>query len=124
MHIFSLVTMAVIGASVTTCALAQSAVQGPLGAPSVAAKSAKPKHRKPIKIAHHANPPTASPAYGAVPPPPTEALPVAHSASPTDPVDFGMKWNGSSDSARETRVQNYNGDAEGTGAQVGMKLHF
>ena len=35
-----------------------------------------------------------------------------------------MKWNGSNDTARDTRVQNYDGTAEGTGAEVGLKLHF
>lgn len=41
-----------------------------------------------------------------------------------DPLSFGMKWNANSDSARETRVQNYRGDAPGEGAEVGVKLHF
>lgn len=40
------------------------------------------------------------------------------------PISFGMKWNGANDSAEKTRVQNYDGNAEGTGAEVGLKLHF
>ncbi len=44
--------------------------------------------------------------------------------APTDPVSFGMKWNGSNDSAGQTRIENLNGGATGTSAEVGMKLHF
>ena len=43
---------------------------------------------------------------------------------PDDPMSFGMKWNGSNDSAGQTRIENLNGGAVGTGAEVGMKLHF
>lgn len=46
------------------------------------------------------------------------------STSTADPLSIGMKWHGSADDARETRVQNYNGNAAGTGAEVGMQLHF
>ena len=43
---------------------------------------------------------------------------------PADPLSFGMKWNGSNDNAAQTRIENLNGNATGTGAEVGMKLHF
>ncbi len=44
----------------------------------------------------------------------------------TDPgaIDLGMKWNGNNDTATQTRVQNYGGDASGAGAEVGLKFHF
>ncbi len=49
---------------------------------------------------------------------------VAKSNAPVDPISFGLKWNGSNDSAGQTRIENLNGNATGTGAEVGMKLHF
>ncbi len=55
-------------------------------------------------------------------PPPHKAV-VSH-ARPNDPVEIGGKWNGSNASSAQTRAENYNGDAAGTGGAVGLKLHF
>ena len=52
------------------------------------------------------------------------AEPGAKTSAPGSPLSLGMKWNGSNDSAGQTRVQNYNGNTQGTGAEVGLKLHF
>ena len=49
---------------------------------------------------------------------------IAAHRRPVDPIEFGGKWNASNDDAEKTRVQNYNGDAVGTGGEVGFKLHF
>jgi hypothetical protein len=38
--------------------------------------------------------------------------------------DLAMKWNGNNESATQTRVQNYGGDAQGAGAAMGLKFHF
>ena len=46
------------------------------------------------------------------------------SGDPASPLSLGMKWNGSNDNAVQTRTQNYGGDAQGAGAEVGLKLHF
>ena len=43
---------------------------------------------------------------------------------PNDPIELGGKWNGANDTAAKTRAENYNGDAVGTGGEVGFKLHF
>ncbi len=43
---------------------------------------------------------------------------------PVDQIEIGGKWSGNNDTAEKTRVQNYNGDAVGTGGEVGFKLHF
>ena len=53
---------------------------------------------------------------------PATRKPVAEQAS--DPLSLGMKWNGSNDSAEQTRIQNYGGTAAGTGASVGLNYHF
>ena len=53
---------------------------------------------------------------------PTTRKPMIEPA--TDPVSLGMKWNGSNDSAEQTRIQNYGGTAPGTGASVGLNYHF
>lgn len=42
----------------------------------------------------------------------------------TNPLTLGMKWNGNNDSAGQTRIENLHGGAVGTGAEVGLKLHF
>ncbi len=60
---------------------------------------------------------TASPASK-----PAPRKPVAVPTS--DPLSLGMKWNGSNDSAEQTRIQNYGGTATGTGASVGLNYHF
>lgn len=45
-------------------------------------------------------------------------------AASDNPLSLGMKWNGTNDTTTQTRVQNYGGEATGTGAEVGLKLHF
>lgn len=110
-------------------AFAQSATEGPLASPdaSPTPKASKPPAKK--KVAHkgakttHAKAATADDEAGGARP---DAQPILHApgGAPADPLSFGMKWNGANDDARGTRVQNYNGDAQGTGAEVGMKLHF
>ena len=108
-----------------TSALAQSALDGPLATPDAApATHAKRKPRK----AHHAaaktaKMPAAAEADAAVPRP-TSAEAPARAAPPVDPVDLGMKWNGTSDGSAQTRFQNGLDGAFGSGAEVGMKLHF
>ena len=57
-------------------------------------------------------------------PPPTGHRSVVSHATPNDPVEIGGKWNGSNASSAQTRSENYNGDAAGTGGSVGLKLHF
>lgn len=108
-------------------AFAQSPLEGPLAAPDFAPLATPPKpkatkgtHRKSTKTARRAPPKTddAPAADGAAQPL------VQPSGGPANPVDFGMKWNGSNDNAAQTRAQNYDGSAQGTGAEVGMKLHF
>ena len=59
-----------------------------------------------------------------VPSPSGAEVTSAKVAVPSDPLSFGMKWNGSNESAGQTRIDNLNGGAVGTGAAVGMKLHF
>lgn len=111
-------------------ALAQVGTEAPLAAPNAIAgpaQDAKPAKHKAVKhkkAVHH----DASHAQNGFP---TDraaasrelALPSSGTA-PADPLSFGMTWNGNSDNARETRVQNYNAAAPGSGAEVGMKLHF
>ena len=108
--------------------------QGPLadpGAPPAAAaplkskpaKKPRPKHRKTA-----ATPRTPSDRPQSQDASAADAIPTSRAAhkgtTSSDPVSFGMKWNGSNDTAEKTRVQNYNGDATGAGAAVGLKLHF
>ena len=45
-------------------------------------------------------------------------------ARPSSHPELAMKWNGNNDTATQTRTQNYGGDAEGTGAAMGLKFHF
>ena len=107
---------------------AQTATEGPLAAPS----SGTPPHpskkaiaRKHKHAAGSAGSPIGGAADGNAQPAEAHARGRQGVASPAaDPLSFGMQWNGSNDSARATRVQNYDGDAAGTGASVGMKLHF
>ena len=56
---------------------------------------------------------------------PSKPMPHRSAAEPTpDPLNLGMKWNGSNDTAEQTRIQNYGGSATGTGASVGLNYHF
>ena len=115
--------------SASSAVMAQ-ALEGPLAAvdeptePSSTPKSAKhatARRAKPVAkrtetpLAKRLPSPTATP---------TAEVGAAKSTAPTDPVSFGMKWNGSNDSVGQTRIENLNGNAVGTGAEVGMKLHF
>ena len=108
-------------------ALAQSPLDGPLVSPDAPAPAPAPHSTKakPKKIRHAAAKPVA-PSDGTTPPahiPAADAAP-ASSGAPADPLDLGMKWNGNNDNAAQTRSQNLDGNAFGTGAEVGMKLHF
>ncbi|MCX8255249.1 exported protein of unknown function [Beijerinckiaceae bacterium RH AL1] len=108
----------------------QSPLDGPLAAPGEAASApaanpAKPK-AKPHKAHHAKAKPVREPAEAqdaAVPRQPGET-PSARATAPADAVDLGMKWNGNNDTAAQTRFQNGPNNAFGSGAEVGMKLHF
>ena len=110
--------------------------EGPLGAPSPVAQSRAPSastsephqaatsravHRRHAAKTHATRP--AARDQNAPAATPTAAATTAASRA-DDPLSFGMKWNGSNDNGVQTRTQNYNGNAEGTGAEVGLKLHF
>ena len=116
---------AVMAASVSLVvpAFAQSALDGPLAAPDAA--PAAPLHHPKAKArkAHHASAKPAPEATDAAHAVPADAPAPSHEA-PADPLSLGMKWNGNNDSAAQTRSQNLDGNAAGTGAEVGMKLHF
>jgi hypothetical protein len=120
---FCLIVVGLAGA-----ASAQSLTDGPLSAPGanepVPAKAHAPKgHKAAAKTTHHKEAKASRP----LPDPPEPAVPVAAkrpSGEPTDPLSLGMKWNGSNDNAEKTRIQNYGGDAAGTGAAVGLNYHF
>jgi hypothetical protein len=108
--------------AMSTGALAQSATEGPLADPNaispvpIARKiEKKAKRHKPSRTTQNTDP-SAKPVPTATPAPGTPL--------PDDPVSFGMKWNGTNDNAQQQRIQNYNGTLPGTGAEVGMKLHF
>ncbi len=108
---------------------AQSLEQGPLAAPAPAAiaamrHKAKPRHRGSAKTEANMRGPRVDDERNG---PARAALPPAGQGAANgygDPVSFGMKWNGSNDTARETRIQNFDGTNSGTGAELGMKLHF
>ena len=55
---------------------------------------------------------------------PNEPKSVVSHVPSNDPLEFGGKWNGSNDTAEKTRADNYNGNAAGTGGEVGLKMHF
>lgn len=102
----------------------------PLDTPTAASTPTKPSKHAAAHRAKAANTArrTAVPASARLPLE-TPAVPVAQTSvaksnTPVDPISFGMKWNGSNDSASQTRLENLNGNATGTGAEVGMKLHF
>ena len=88
--------------------------------PATAAKTPRPKIKHPKTATHAKIPPTDAAKAGT----PERDTPVARRTTEDDPLSLGMKWNGSNDNASQTRVQNYGGDAAGTGAAVGLKLHF
>ena len=103
--------------------LAQGALEGPLGAPdaSIAAPVGKtPGTKQKNHRARKADMSEATKARAT-----SASLPEPKTASETvNPLSLGMKWSGSNDNAEQTRVQNYGGAAAGTGAEVGLKLHF
>lgn len=99
------------------------------GTPIGPAKPARhAKVRRHVKAAPAAPTPVVHNAWDDVPDPHALPTPNDHTKIPATtgaaPVSFGMKWNGSNDSSTQTRVQNYNGTAEGAGAELGMKMHF
>ena len=83
----------------------------------------KAASKTPPELWRLADPDRAAPAAGQTDPQPSRQAVVSH-AKPVDPIELGGKWNGANDDASKTRVQNYNGDATGTGGEVGLKLHF
>ncbi len=121
--------LVVIVLTATSAATAQG-LFGPLDTPSAASSPTKPAkhataHR--VKAAIAARRTTVPPSArlpSEVPAVPAAETGVAKPNAPVDPISFGMKWNGSNDSAGQTRIENLNGNATGTGAEVGMKLHF
>ena len=135
MRTFRALTIVMAFAAMSAVALAQ-VPEGPLVDPAVTPAPAKPVKSKLVKKLHKKASAVASTKTGAVPSDsvPTKAAAVPgsvpssradhHGTTTTDPVSFGMKWNGNNDTAEKTRVQNYGGDAAGTGAAVGLKLHF
>ena len=104
----------------------QSTFEGPLAAPGAALEKpvAKPKKHQAAKPAKTSKA-TQAGDFKQVPPRATPpVIPDQKTPSVSDPVSLGMKWNGSNDGTTQTRTQNYNGGAQGTGAEVGLKLHF
>ena len=68
-----------------------------------------------------------SPLADQEPSPPQEAKSATESAADrlrNAKSDLAMKWRGNNDTQTQTRVQNLDGNAQGTGAEVGLKLHF
>ena len=127
MRTLAFITVLLAGGLFDPCH-AQTALEGPLAVPAAAAapipnSAAKGKKRR--AVAKPTRESAAPPAVGSEAPR-AHADPVADRGPKTaDPaLSLGMKWNGSNDSAEQTRSQNYNGDAHGTGAEVGLKLHF
>jgi len=109
-------------------------LQGPLAvqtAKAPNAPTAKQKHAK-VKAPNRRKAATATPGADPAHQPvdggraeqPENAKAEHSTAITPDPLSFGMKWSGSNDTAEKTRVQNYNAGADGTGAEVGLKLHF
>lgn len=103
-------------------AAAQSALDGPLAPPDAPAPAPAHHAKAKAKRVHHAAAKPAQPSAD-IPAPSARAARPAK-AAPDDPVSLGMKWNGSNDTAAQTRYENLNGNAPGTGAEVGLKLHF
>ncbi len=117
-----------IAAAPVTWRLA-SAQEGPLHEPSAVPAAAKTRPAKAAKT--RARKTGSLPTKADALPQPSSAptsLPFSaarrNATTPANPISFGLKWNGANDTAERTRVQNYNGEAAGTGAAVGLKLHF
>ena len=115
----------VVATIATGSAAAAQGLSGPLAGPDSAspAKAVKhPSHRakaaKPAALPASEGWPTRAPTK-----PTAEAI-ASKPSTAADPLSFGMKWNGSNENAAQTRIDNLNGNAAGTGAEVGMKLHF
>ena len=125
-----LATVAIVGFTLacTAPASAQGVLDGPLTAPDAAAapkvpaasSTSKPRKKAPRHAAAKAAP--AVPVFARETP--DRQAPQRPATKADDPLSVGMKWNGSNDNSSQTRVQNYNGTAAGTGAEVGLKLHF
>ena len=123
--------LAALAASVSLAApaLAQSPLDGPLAVPDAAPSTQAPAthaRTKPRKTHHAAAKGAKLPAAAAdaAVPRPTSAEAPAHAAAPADAFDLGMKWNGSNDGSAQTKFQSGPNTSPGTGAEVGMKLHF
>ncbi len=120
----------VVAAMATASVAAAQDISGPLSNPDGGSLPAKPAKRA---TAHRAKPAstakrTAGRASARLPAEapavPTADMGAVKRSAPVDPISFGMKWNGSNESAGQSRIDNLNGSATGTGAEVGMKLHF
>ena len=125
-------TLVAVATLTASAALAEE-LSDPPSAPAAAIVPAVPAKPARHSAAHRAKVATAArrtavPASARLPAEtpavPAADLAVAKPIPQADPVAFGMKWNGSNDSAGQTRIENLNGNAAGTGAEVGMKLHF
>ncbi len=113
------------GLAIGGSAAAQSSLDGPLASPEAAAPAAPHRAKaKPKKLRHAAARPVPAVDGARAVPQPSPTAASTSAARADDPISLGMKWNGNNDSAAETRSINRNGDAVGTGAEVGMKLHF
>lgn len=115
---------------VTISGAAAQGLSGPLAGPDGASPATKATkhsaaHRaKPAKAAKQVALPASEGWSTRAPAKPSAETIAAKPTAPADPLSFGMKWNGSNDNAAQTRIENLNGNATGTGAEVGMKLHF
>ena len=111
-------------------ALAQSPLDGPLASPDATppvAHAAPPRAKsKPRKVRHAAAKGARVPAAESdtAAPRPTSAEAPSSRTAPGDAVDLGMKWNGSNDGSAQTKFQSGPNTSPGSGAEVGMKLHF
>ncbi len=111
-------------------ALAQSPLDGPLASPDAtppAVHATTPHAKSKPRKLHHAAAKGAkvpgSESDAAVPRPTSAEAPSSKTA-PGDAVDLGMKWNGSNDGSAQTKFQSGPNTSPGSGAEVGMKLHF
>ena len=124
--------LAVLGCCVILAepAVAQARTDGPLAATAAPAKpKPAPRSKKPAAKTHAAARATDTvPADGdagdRAGSPSPKSVPRGTVARTPDPLSLGLKWNGSSDNAEQTRIQNYGGAAVGTGASVGLNYHF
>ena len=120
----------VVAAIARTSVAAAQDISGPLSNPDDGGLPAKPAKRaaahrtKAASTAKRTASPASARKPAEAPAIPTADKGTAKCGAPVDSISFGMKWNGSNESASQSRIDNLNGSATGTGAEVGMKLHF